>query len=166
FAIYILAIYPKAKNLAKRLGKNFRTCRAAFEHQGARLSLAAFREPPTHLCGWGSAFSAKPRRHTGPGRLAYGGGSRHRMSKRTRAKTSPNEWSMLGGGASAPSEARLPSGGVGRPARWGGARPDGAEAAKDETAAADPHRSPRRGEPRFARRPRGRASSVRWRSET
>lgn len=32
------------------------------------------------------------------------------MSKRTRAKTSPSEWSMLGGGASAPSEARLPSG--------------------------------------------------------
>ena len=42
---------------------------------------------------------------------------------------------------------------------------DGAAAPQDENVADNSQRSPRRGEPRFARRPRGRDSSVRWRSE-
>jgi hypothetical protein len=60
-------------------------------------------EPPTPLMWVGKRVQREARNHDRPsGDEFRAGGSRHRMSTRTRTKTSPSECSMLGGAAPAP----------------------------------------------------------------
>ena len=112
---------------------------------------------PHRSGGWASASSAKPEIMTAPAGMHFGGGSRHRMSTRTRTKTSPSEWSMLGGAAPAPERSAAP--------RWEGQAFSLMVRQRHEQGniGDSSRRSPRRGEPRIARPPEDRFI-VRWRN--